>query len=139
MGDETNAVQCCYPGCVAKGTHRIVLLLLSLSDAAGAREPITQKRDLDPYRRCKGHTEDKDPDVLIKRFGWSPSGVRNQLAMGFEAAARRKFGERGAGVFPDWYRTTVEYVPEDIDIAEIPIFVEVPGGAEQVGTAKVHG
>lgn len=126
--------RCGFATCDARGTHRVVFVLLS-ADGVLPRElgdaALSKKSVLEGELRCGQHQE-RDAEVFFRKPGWH--GVWEKLAAAFVRNAMAKHGEP---IAPVRERTRVHYVELDAVVAEIPVLVETPVGLENAGKIKV--
>lgn len=114
--------KCAAPGCLNLGTGEPVIVLCSADGA------LVQKFAVASQIRCAGHRPDA-PSAFLTRAEWAA------LAGRFALASKRSHGHE---VFAERAKTRVFYVEKGADVAKIPVYVEVAGGEERAGDARVH-
>lgn len=128
-----NPNRCSYKGCDALGTHRVVLVLANEAATLVKKFELVNA-DRTPTRRCLAHqaegkhesgefiTSEDQWRFLAERFARSSVGVVGHVAIAC----------RG--------NTTVHFVDDNVNVAEIPVMVPAhgaPGGLDQVGTTRI--
>jgi len=128
-----NPNRCSFKGCDALGTHRVVLVLTNEAATLSKKFNVANP-DLTPMRRClahQAHGKQESGEFITTEDQW------RWLA---ERYARSSVAVVGHVAIACRGNTTVQFVDDHVNVAEIPVMVPalgVPGGLEEAGKVRI--
>ena len=128
-----NPNRCSFKGCDALGTHRVVIVLAN-EGATLVKKFEMVNADRSPMRRClahQAHGKQESGEFITTEEQW------RWLA---ERYARSSVAVVGHVAIACRGNTTVHFVDDRVNVAEIPVMVPAlgaPGGLEEAGKARI--